>query len=413
MKNFTQKQIIILIVGVALVASVVTSFSTVVFLLGETPAKIIEKLQGSNIPSQQIINKKILSQDELVVGVVKAASPGVVSIVASKDVPVIEQYYVNPFSNDQFFQQFFGDQLQVPQYRQKGTKKQDVSSGSGFVVSSDGLVLTNKHVVEDTEAEYTVFLNDGTKLSAKVLARDPFQDLAILKITPPASGLTPLILGDSDGIQTGQTVIAIGNALGEFKNTVSVGIVSGLQRSLVAQSGTGSESLQELIQTDAAINPGNSGGPLLNLMGEVIGINIAMANGAQSIGFALGINKAKLDVDSVKTSGRIVYPFIGVRYVVVNKDVQDKNKLAFGYGVLVAKSSDGPAVIKDSPADKAGIKENDVILSINDQKIDLEHTLSSYILKYRVGDKIILAVLRDGKQVAVPVTLEERKPTLK
>ena len=320
MKKLTQKQIIILTVIIAVVVSVATTLATVVFLFGGSPAENFETIEQAGIPGQQLINEKILRQDELVVGVVKVASSGVVSVVATKDVPVIERYFINPFPS-------FGPEFQIPQFRQKGTEKRDVSSGTGFVVSADGMIITNKHVVTDTEAEYTVLLNDGAKLPAKVLARDPFQDLAILKVVPPPSGLVPLELGDSDGIKIGQTVVAIGNALGEFRNTVSVGIVSGLQRSIVAESQSGVEELQELIQTDAAINPGNSGGPLLNLRGEVIGINTAIARGAENIGFALMINKAKRDIESVKSIGRIAYPFIGVRYVTVNKEIQEKNKL--------------------------------------------------------------------------------------
>ena len=403
MKKLTQKQIIALAVIVAVVASVATTFAAVIFLFGGSPAENFETIEQAGIPGQQLINEKILRQDELVVGVVKVASSGVVSVVATKDVPVIERYFINPFPS-------FGPEFQIPQFRQKGTEKRDVSSGTGFVVSADGMIITNKHVVTDTEAEYTVLLNDGAKLPAKVLARDPFQDLAILKVVPPPSGLVPLELGDSDGIKIGQTVVAIGNALGEFRNTVSVGIVSGLQRSIVAESQSGVEELQELIQTDAAINPGNSGGPLLNLRGEVIGINTAIARGAENIGFALMINKAKRDIESVKSIGRIAYPFIGVRYVTVNKEIQEKNKLPADYGAWIRKSDGEPGVVDGSPAAKAGLKEGDIILKINGERIDMDHTLAYYLLKYNVGQTVDLTVLRDGKEMEMKVTLEERVP---
>ena len=364
--------------------------------------KILEKIIG--------MEEKPLSHDELVVNAVRAASPAVVSIVASKDVPVVERYYVDPFS-DPFFQQFFGDNgsgVKIPQYRQKGTERKDVSSGSGFIISADGMILTNKHVVADTAAEYTVLLNDGSKKPAKMLARDPIQDFAVIKIE--GLNLPVVKLGDSSAIKIGQTAIVIGNALGEFRNTVSVGVVSGLHRSVVASgAGSGTESLEELIQTDAAINPGNSGGPLLNLNGEVMGINTAMANGAENIGFSIPINKVKKAIDSVKKQGRIVYPFLGVRYTVIAKEVADKEKLARDYGVLVGSSGQDPAVVLGGPADKAGIKAGDIILMVNGQRIGAANSLASLIQKYNVGDTVTLRVFRDNKEFEVKAVLEERK----
>ena len=234
-----------------------------------------------------------------VIKTVKTASPAVVAITISKNVPIIEQCPYNPFSNlPPEFQQFFGQNLQFYQPCQKGTKLQEVGGGSGFIISVDGLILTNKHVVVDTAAEYTVFTNDGKKYSAKVLARDPNIDIAVIKIS--ASNLPTIKLGDSDSIQVGQTAIAIGNALGEFRNTVNVGIVSGLSRNITASGGGGlTETIYNVIQTDASINPGNSGGPLLNLRGEVMGINTAIAQNAQSIGFAIPINQVKEIINNV------------------------------------------------------------------------------------------------------------------
>ena len=366
---------------------------------------------------QQIADKvapppeRPLRQDEMIVKAVEEASPAVVSIVASKDVPVVERYYVDPFGNDPFFQQFFGGEsgLQVPQYRQNGTQKQDVSSGTGFIVSPDGLILTNKHVVADTEAEFTVFMNDGRKKPARVLARDTAQDLAVLKIE--GSDFPMVRFGDSSQVKIGQAVIAIGNALGQFRNTVSVGIVSGLQRSIVAGGGGGSEpeTLQELIQTDAAINPGNSGGPLLNIAGEVIGINTAIAQGAENIGFALPINSAKRDVASVKAHGKIIYPFLGIRYVLITKEIADKEKLARDYGARVMKSDTEASVVAGSPAERAGIKEGDIILQLNNERIDPDHTLAFLIQKYQVGDEITLRIFRADAESEVKVKLEERK----
>ncbi|MDO8443506.1 MAG: trypsin-like peptidase domain-containing protein [Candidatus Azambacteria bacterium] len=253
--------------------------------------------QGINPkPSAELY--KPLDYEDKVISAVKSASPAVVAITISKNVPIIEQCPYNPFSNlPPEFQQFFGQNLQFYQPCQKGTKLQEVGGGSGFVISSDGLILTNKHVVADTAAEYTVFTNDGKKYPAKILARDPNIDIAVMKID--AINLSKVKLGNSDSIQVGQAAIAIGNALGEFRNTVSVGIVSGLSRNITASGGGVSESITGVIQTDASINPGNSGGPLLNLRGEVIGVNTAMVQGAQNIGFSIPINQVKEIINNV------------------------------------------------------------------------------------------------------------------
>lgn len=254
----------------------------------QIPESNIIKEQSSYIPQT--------SQEEAIIKAVKTYSPSVVSIVISKDVPILEQYYIYPF-------EFF------PQFRQKGTEKKQIGGGSGFIISPEGMVLTNKHVVSDKTADYTVLTNDGKKFPAKVVALDPVQDLAILKIDQEKivdeegnlliKKFPTVKLGDSDILQIGQTVIAIGNALGEFQNTVSVGVISGLGRTITASGGGTVETLEDVVQTDAAINKGNSGGPLLNLKGEVIGINAAMSVEGENIGFAIPINKAKKDIESV------------------------------------------------------------------------------------------------------------------
>ena len=284
-----------------------------------------------------------------------------------------------------------------------------MGAGSGFIVLEDGLILTNKHVVIDKEAEYTVLTNNGKKYSAKVLALDPVQDLAIVKIQD-SQKFPAIKLGDSSGIQIGQTAIAIGNALGEFRNTVSVGVISGLGRR-VSASGSGgfSELLEDVIQTDAAINPGNSGGPLLNLKGEVIGVNVAMAQGAQSIGFAIPINIAKRDINQIIKDNKLSYPFLGVRYILVDEDVKQKYNLSVDYGALVLQGEKGePAVAPDSAAKKAGIKERDVILELNGEKITQDNSMAKTISKYNPGDKVILKVLRDGQEMDIEVILGER-----
>ena len=356
-----------------------------------------------------------ISTNNGVVSVVKSANPAVVSVIITKDVPILEQVnnqQANPFGglfgNLPF--QFFNR----PQYRQKGTEKKEVGGGSGFVVSSDGYIVTNHHVIQDTTAEYTVFMNDGKKYPASVVASDETIDVALLKIE--AKDLPFLAFGDSDKLELGQSVIAIGNALAEFRNTVSVGVVSGLLRSIRAGDGTGkSEKLDGVIQTDAAINPGNSGGPLLDLSGNVIGVNVAVANGVENIAFALPANVVKSAVESIKKNGRVVRPFLGIRYVPVTKALQEANRLSVDYGVLVSRGekSEDLAVIPGSPADKADIVKNDIILKLDDQKIDDEHSLAMLIQKKSVGDKIRLRVLHKGIEKDVFVTLEERPQTIK
>ncbi len=376
----------------------------------------------ANVPGfQKTVEKEYVpqtTQEEAIIKAVNEVSPAVVNIVISKDLPVYEQYYVNPFGE-------LGDPfgISIPQYRQKGTQKQDIGSGTGFIVSKDGMVLTNKHVVLDEAADYTVFTNDGRKFSAKVLARDPLQDLAIIKIetekTIDAKGaliqkdFSVVKLGDSDKLQIGQTVIAIGNALGEFRNTVSVGVVSGLGRTISASTGDFVETIDDVIQTDAAINKGNSGGPLLNLKGEVIGINTATVLDAQSIGFAVQVNKAKRDIEQVTFSGKIVYPYLGVYYVLINSDLQEKSGLSVDYGAWVGRNAQGKktdtAVIKDSAAEKAGLKQDDIILEFNGEKITVENSLGKLIQKYNPGDKVTLKIMRDKKEMTVEVTLGERE----
>lgn len=362
--------------------------------------------------SKTITEKEYLSQttqEEAIIKAVENISPSVVSIVITKDVPIIERYFYNPFEE---FEQFFGTpfQFQIPQYREKGTKKQEIGGGTGFIVAEDGLILTNKHVVVDQTADYTVFTNDGKKYPAKVLARDPVQDIAILKINRDGTApFSTVKLGDSDKLQVGQTVIAIGNALGEFRNTVSVGVISGLSRTITASGGGVIETLEDIIQTDAAINQGNSGGPLLNLKGEVIGINTAMVLEAQNIGFAIPINKAKKGIEQVKTSGKIIYPFLGVRYVLINEKIQQDNNLPVSYGAWIQKGENGEAAIyTDSAAQKAGLKEGDIILEFNGEKITTENSLVKIIMKYNPGDRVVLKILRNGQEQRVEATLGSR-----
>lgn len=349
--------------------------------------------------------------EESIIKAVEEAAPAVISIIVTKDLPIIENCPFNPFHDlPPEFQQFFGPfgfEFQRP--CPKGTERREVGGGSGFIISPDGLILTNKHVVADADASYTVLTNDGKRYEARILARDPVQDLAVAKITPPAEGLSTVRLGDSDSIKLGQTAIAIGNALGEFRNTVSVGIISGLARAINASGGGAVERLEGLIQTDAAINPGNSGGPLLNLRGEVIGVNTAMAQGAENIGFSIPVNRAKRDIESVKKTGKITVPFLGIRYIIITSALKEREELTVDYGALVRGSDEEPGVIPNSPAARAGLQAEDIILELNGERIIPERSLALLLQKYNVGDAITLKILRAGREITVSVTLTERE----
>lgn len=366
-----------------------------------------------NSNESETIKQRIVQEDSAVIDVVEKSSPSVVSIVISKNISAIQNNSSDPFSND-FFNQFFGGTPQQNQKPQKDgssdSNKKIIGMGTGFFASADGMIITNKHVVEDASADYTVMTSDDKEYSATVLAKDPINDIAIVKID--GNNFPVLNLGDSDSLKIGQTVVAIGNSLGEFSNTVSRGIVSGLKRNLTASSGLGeSENLRNIIQTDAAINLGNSGGPLLNISGEVIGVNVAKAQGAENIGFAIPSNQIKKIIDQVKTNGKISTPYIGVRYIPIDAQIQKENKLPYNYGALIlrgAKITDF-AVIPDGPADKAGLVENDIILEVNGTKVDSKNDLVTLISKYNVGDEITLKIWHKGAENVVKLKLEERK----
>lgn len=357
----------------------------------------------------------ILQEDSATIDVVKRSGPAVVSIVVSQEVR-------NPFSatgpNIFPFDSFFGFGLpyEVEDFVQEDesgeTPLQQVGAGSGFIVSSDGLVLTNKHVLSESDAQYSVVMQDGKKYDAEVLGADPINDIAVLKIIDPEEDLPVLELGDSDSVEIGQSVIAIGYALGEFPNSVTRGIISGIGRRVVAGNGLGQDQvLEQAFQTDAAINPGNSGGPLLNAQGEAIGINTAVSRSGQLIGFSIPINEAKRVVDSVLTYGRIVRPFLGVRYVIIDEAFAKDNNLPVDYGALIVRG-DQPtdlAITPGSPADKAGWQENDILLELEGEQITRDTSLIRLLSNYQPGDEVEFTILQDGEEIKYLVVLDEFK----
>lgn len=343
------------------------------------------------------------------VSIIKKVMPAVVSIVITKHLEDIQKeippdlYPFLPSGPD-------GPKLKIPPELIDRRGMVQVGGGSGFVVESNGTILTNKHVIADPKAEYTVIISDDRKFPAQILTRDPINDVAILKIE--AEKLPTIKLGDSTKPELGQTVIAIGNALGIFKNTVSMGIVSGLSRSISAQADPSAppQEMRGLIQTDAAINHGNSGGPLVDLTGKAIGINAAVVFGAQNISFAIPINAAKRDLSDLKKYGHIKRPLLGVRYITIDDNLKDKMNLPVNYGALVVKESPADhGVVPQSPADHAGLKEKDIILTLNGNKIDRDHPIQDFLENLNVGDRVELVVLRSNKEKKVYLALAERK----
>ena len=337
------------------------------------------KLDASQTITQNR-DKIVLQQGEIVADVFNKVSPSTVSIT-TQAVSAAPNYFFQP---------------QVSE-----------GAGSGIIISKDGYVLTNKHVVPEGTNKVTVVLSNGKEYKdVTVVGRDPSNDFAFLKING-VNDLTPAVIGDSSKVTPGQNVVAIGNALGIFRNSVTSGIISGIGRPIQASDGQGSsESLENLFQTDAAINPGNSGGPLVNLQGEVIGINTAVSEQGQAIGFAIPINDVKGLMSSVLKSGKVQKPYLGVRYVSLDAQVAQELNLPVSEGALVRGGSGSPAVVSGSPAAKAGLRDGDIITKVNDQNITATSSLASVLSRYGVGDKVSLTVLRGSNTQTISVTLE-------
>lgn len=324
--------------------------------------------------SRQEKTQTILNEDNAVISAVDKAAPSVVAIGATTKV-------FNPF-----------DPFAAP-------KNQNNTIGTGFVISDKGIIVTNKHVVADLRSQYSVISRDGKKYEIRKIYRDPVLDLAIVQVD--GGDLKALEMGDSSKLKVGQTVIAIGNALGKFTNTVTTGIVSGLGRRVVAGdpfSGS-AESLDDLIQTDAAINPGNSGGPLLNSAGQVVGVNVATTEGAQNIGFAVPIDAVKKITDEFIQTGKVSRPFLGVSYRFISKDVAILNDVPQGAYIQ--------QVVEGSPAEKAGIKSGDIITKIDGKAVDAEGKLSEAISGKKIEDKLDLIIWSDNKEKTATAILQE------
>jgi len=343
---------------------------------------------------------------ELLPAVIEKANPAVVAVIATKDVPIYERYYeqYDPWGG------FFGGGFQIPRVRERGTQEREVGGGSGFFVSADGLIVTNRHVIADEGARYSIITSDEETYNVELVAKDPVLDIAILRVVSEEKKEFPfLTFGDSNTLMLGETVIVIGNALAEFRNSVSVGIISGLSRNITARGDRGAlEQLDQVIQTDAAINPGNSGGPLINLRGEVVGVSVATTQGADNISFALPASMVSQVVASVKDSGVILRPYLGVRYTTITPRLVELNNLPVEHGVLVSRGEtrEELAVMPGSPADKAGIVENDIITAFDGTPLR-EVELATLIRTKQVGDVVTLTVIHKGLEKDVVLTLEK------
>jgi len=348
----------------------------------------ISKFVSGKTGSQgQILEQKVLKEESVVVDIAEQSSPSVVTVSITAERQTAQPFFTDPFGLFDF---------NTP--RNKEQIKQDI--GTGFVIDG-GLVVTNKHVVVSTDGKYRVITKDDKEFQVSKIYRDPTNDIAILKVD--GMSVPSIKLGDSGNLKVGQFVIAIGTALGEFRHTVTTGVISGLGRGIQAGDpfGGNAEQLDNVIQTDAAINPGNSGGPLLNSAGEVIGINVAVAQGSQNIGFALPINSVKEVVNSFQKTGSFERPFLGVRYRMVSQKAAILNDVPQGAYV--------EDVVTGSPADKGGILSGDIITKIDGSKIDGKDDsgLAKEIARKKVGETVEIEIWRDGEIKNLKVTLQQ------
>ncbi len=366
---------LLILIGIVVVWDVASKY-----LPGITPPKSVVQ-DGDKGPL------KIVREESVVIDVVKRVGPSVVTIGDVRSEDARSRIRVGPFGL--FFQQ------------EQKEKDGERLIGSGFIVSSEGLIVTNKHVVADGSATYIVVDSKGNKYTVGNIYRDPLNDIAILKATG-AGGFKAVKLGDSDRLEVGQFAIAIGTALGEFRNTVTTGVISGLGRGITAGSPFEGfvERLDNVIQTDAAINPGNSGGPLLDSAGEVIGVNTAIASGGENIGFAIPINAVKDSIKNFNNTGQFNRAFLGVSYVMIGREAAVLNDLP--EGALVREVVDGSA------ADNAGVEVDDIITAIDGEKLsETNGGLAQVVNKKKVGDTVVLKVFRNNETIEFRATLSK------
>jgi len=368
-------------------------------LLGGVIGAVIESHgQNSGLIGTSLSNQKkiVTSQSQLISQIAKTVGPSVVSINVS----------ITSSQSDQSGFGLFGFVQPT----------QEQAAGTGIIISSEGLIITNRHVVPSGTTNVSVTLSDGTELkNVSVIGRtndNDSLDVAFLKINDlQGHKLAPAVIGDSSNVQVGDDVVAIGNALGQFQNTVTAGIISGFGRSVQAGDSSGSgasaENLDDLFQTDAAINEGNSGGPLVNLNGQVVGINTAIAGNAQNIGFAIPINDTKGLISQVLKNGKFDRPYLGVRYLQLTADVANAYGLSTNKGAFIAPSNDptNPSVQGGSPAEAAGLQERDIITQLDGQNIDQTHSLTSLLSRHQPGDKVSLTIVRGDDTKHISVTL--------
>ena len=399
-KTTIQTVIVIGVAFSALVGSVGGAAATL-FLVGHLGLQSFIGGAGNDLSDQEVASKivELIEEESATIAVVERITPAVVSIVVKKE---RGEVYENSgvLSMSPFF-------YSEPLDEASAEELVEVSSGTGFFVTTSGYILTNRHVVDEEGVTFFVVMNDGEELSAELVDVDPFQDLAILRVQ--GEGFPIVTLGNSDGIRIGQTVIAIGNTLSEFRNTVTKGVVSGINRTVTAGDSYGTEVIKEAIQTDAAINPGNSGGPLINLLGEVIGINTAVSYEGDSIGFAIPINEATRVIEDVQAFGRIIRPWLGVRYVLVEPDMTTDQNIIYEVGAMIVSGSQPGevGVFPGSPADLAGLREKDVIIAVNGVSLSEDQALAELISVYHPLDIVQLSVLREGVLMEIELTLAE------
>lgn len=358
-------------------------------LVGIKPLDYFFQSQGGQ---ERVVDRKLVTEESVVTEVVEKYGPSVVTVGIKKTEKVLDPFegIFDPFG----FFNFPRDNL--------APKEQNIEQdiGSGFVVSQDGLIVTNKHVVADTSASYRIFTKENKLYEVEKIYRDPANDLAILKVNAPEGELKPVELGESSQLRVGQFVIAIGTALGEFRNTVTTGVISGLGRGIVAGSPfEGAENLENVIQTDAAINPGNSGGPLINSAAQVIGVNVAIASGAQNIGFALPINLVKESLDNFNKTGQFSRPYLGVRYRMIDRQEAIAKDWVEGAGIV--------EVVANSPAEQDGLKPGDIIVKIDDENLGEKSNLARIISRKKVGDEVKVTLWRDGEEKTFKIVLKE------